>query len=98
MRTQTNSLRYERYRKLNLGFCSPFFGEKQCHLYRGEKSSPTIHMSLQDVIQQTEFAVNLAEVTGEIAEPEYQDPTEFFARTYLTEGMRRLLVYLPLSD
>lgn len=42
--------------------------------------------------QQTEFAVNLAEVTGEIAEPEYQDPTEFFARTYLTEGMRRLLV------
>ena len=37
--------------------------------------------------QQAEFAVNLAEVTGEIAEPEYQDPTEFFARTYLTEGM-----------
>lgn len=42
--------------------------------------------------QQAEFAVNLAEVTGETAEPEYQDPTEFFARTYLTEGMRHLLV------
>ena len=42
--------------------------------------------------QQTEFAVNLADVTAKTAEPEYQDPTEFFARTYLTEGMRRLLV------
>ena len=42
--------------------------------------------------QQAEFAVNLAKVLGETAEPEYQDPTEFFARTYLTDGMRRLLV------
>ena len=42
--------------------------------------------------QQSEFAVNLAEVTADTAQPEYQDPTEFFARTYLTEGMRRLLV------
>ncbi len=35
-------------------------------------------------------------VTGEVArgtaEVEYQDPVEFFARTYLTEGMRGLLV------
>ena len=41
---------------------------------------------------QAEFAANLGEVTAGEADPEYQDPTEFFARTYLTEGMRRLLV------
>ena len=41
---------------------------------------------------QAEFAANLAEVTAGEADPEYQDPAVFFARTYLTEGMRRLLV------
>ena len=41
---------------------------------------------------QAEFAADLAEVIAGRADPEYQDPTEFFARTYLTEGMRRLLV------
>lgn len=41
---------------------------------------------------QAEFAADLAEVMGGTADLEYQDPTEFFARTYLTEGMKRLLV------
>lgn len=41
---------------------------------------------------QAEFAVNLAEVVAGNADPEYQDPIEFFKRTYLTEGMRQLLV------
>ena len=41
---------------------------------------------------QAQFAANLAEVMGGTAALEYQDPTEFFARTYLTEGMKRLLV------
>ena len=41
---------------------------------------------------QAEFAADLAEVMGGTADAEYQDPTEFFARTYLTEGMKRLLV------
>ena len=40
---------------------------------------------------QAEFAANLSEVVASKAEPEYQDPIEFFARTYLTVGMRRLL-------
>lgn len=40
---------------------------------------------------QAEFAANLGEVIAGNAEKEYQDPVEFFARTYLTEGMRRLL-------
>ena len=42
--------------------------------------------------QQAEFAADLAQVLSGKAETEYQDPAEFFARTYLTEGMRRLLV------
>ena len=38
-----------------------------------------------------EFAVNLAEVVAGIADTEYQDPIEFFERTYLTDGMGQLL-------
>ena len=41
---------------------------------------------------QTEFAADLAAVLAGNADPEYLDPKEFFARTYLTEGMQRLLV------
>ena len=40
---------------------------------------------------QAEFAANLGEVIAGDADAEYQDPIEFFDRTYLTEGMRRLL-------
>lgn len=41
---------------------------------------------------QAEFAADLFEVAGGNAEPEYQDPGKFFARTYLTEGLRDMLV------
>ncbi len=42
--------------------------------------------------QQAEFAADLWQVyTGEGSE-EYRDPTEFFRRTFLTEGLERLLV------
>ncbi len=41
--------------------------------------------------RQAEFAADLAQVLSGKAEAEYQDPVEFFARTYLTEGMRLLL-------
>jgi predicted AAA+ superfamily ATPase len=40
---------------------------------------------------QAEFAADLAQVISGRAEPEYHDPVEFFARTYLTEGISRLL-------
>ena len=40
---------------------------------------------------QAEFAANLGEVIAGKADAEYQDPIEFFARTYLTVGMQRLL-------
>ena len=41
--------------------------------------------------QQTEFAADLALVAEGGAEKEYQDPTEFFRRTFLTEGLIQLL-------
>ncbi len=42
--------------------------------------------------RQAEFAADLSQVARGTADVEYQDPVEFFARTYLTEGMRGLLV------
>ncbi|CAN5256261.1 Swt1 family HEPN domain-containing protein [soil metagenome] len=41
--------------------------------------------------QEAEFAADLAEVIHGTADPEYQDPMEFFKRTYLTDGMVGLL-------
>lgn len=40
---------------------------------------------------QAEFAANLWQVFQEEAAAEYQDPVEFFRRTYLTDGLRQLL-------
>ena len=40
---------------------------------------------------QAEFAADLHEVSQGTAEHEYQDPEAFFARTYLTTGLRELL-------
>ena len=42
--------------------------------------------------RQAEFAADLSQVARGTAEVEYQDPVEFFARTYLTEGIRGLLL------
>lgn len=39
-----------------------------------------------------EFAADLAQVARGEGSAEYQDPVEFFARTYVTEGMKGLLV------
>lgn len=41
---------------------------------------------------QAEFAADLSQVLAGTAEPEYQDPIEFFRRTYLTEGLLHMLV------
>ena len=42
--------------------------------------------------KQSDFAADLAQVAaGTGTRPEYQDATEFFSRTYMTAGMRRLL-------
>ena len=42
--------------------------------------------------EQAEFAADLHEVAHGSAEAEYSDPREFFARTYLTSGLRNLLL------
>lgn len=42
--------------------------------------------------QQAEFAADLAKVDNGSAPSEYRDPREFFARTYLTEGLSNLLM------
>lgn len=41
--------------------------------------------------QRAEFAADMAQVLRGDAQPEYQDPVEFFARTYLTRGISHLL-------
>ena len=41
--------------------------------------------------RQAEFAADLSQVARGRAEAEYQDPVEFFARTYVTDGMRSLM-------
>jgi len=40
---------------------------------------------------QAEFAADLAQVLESRADPEYQDPVEFYNRTYITAGIRGLL-------
>lgn len=45
----------------------------------------------QGKYRKAEFAANLARVVDGKATVEYRDPVEFFSRTYITEGMRRLL-------
>jgi len=41
---------------------------------------------------QAEFAADLSQVLAGTAEREYQEPAEFFRRTYLTEGLLAMLV------
>lgn len=42
--------------------------------------------------EQARFAADLGKVLAGTAESEYQDGADFYARTYLTDGMRRLLI------
>lgn len=46
---------------------------------------------LKGTFQQAEFAADLTRVHEGRATPEYQNPTLFFQRTFITEGMRLLL-------
>ena len=42
--------------------------------------------------EQAEYAADLAQVADGSADPEYQDPRQFYSRTYITQGLRDLLV------
>ncbi|MBE6357833.1 MAG: ATP-binding protein [Lentisphaerae bacterium] len=47
---------------------------------------------LEGSFKQSEFAADISQVAQGIATPEYQDAEKFYARTYITEGMRLLLI------
>jgi len=49
---------------------------------------------LRGTLRQAEFAADLTKVFNGTASDEYKDPVKFFDRTYITEGMRILLVSL----
>lgn len=46
---------------------------------------------LHGTFKQSEFAADISQVHAGTATPEYQDPENFFSRTFITEGMRLLL-------
>ncbi|MDZ7852316.1 MAG: DUF499 domain-containing protein [Halomonas sp.] len=47
---------------------------------------------LEGTFKQSEFAADISQVASGTAPEEYQDAEKFFARTYITEGMRLLLI------
>jgi len=47
---------------------------------------------LEGSFKQSEFAADITQVASGTAPDEYQDAEKFFSRTYITEGMRLLLV------
>jgi predicted AAA+ superfamily ATPase len=47
---------------------------------------------LEGSFKQSEFAADITQVASGTAPEEYQDAEKFFSRTYITEGMRLLLV------
>lgn len=47
---------------------------------------------LEGTFKQSEFAADITQVANGTAPPEYQDAEMFFARTFITEGMRLLLM------
>ena len=46
---------------------------------------------LEGTFKQSEFAADITQVANGSAPSEYQDAEQFFARTFITEGMRLLL-------
>ena len=47
---------------------------------------------LKGTFQQAEFAADITQVVNGKATGAYQDAAQFFARTFITEGMRLLLM------
>src|SRR6056297_1546358 len=47
---------------------------------------------LEGTFKQSEFAADITQVATGTAPPEYQDAEKFFSRTFITEGMRLLLI------
>ena len=47
---------------------------------------------LEGTFKQAKFAADISQVVNGTALPFYQDAEQFYARTYITEGMRLLLI------
>jgi len=47
---------------------------------------------LEGTFKQSEFAADISQVATGTAPAEYQDAEKFFSRTFITEGMRLLLM------
>lgn len=47
---------------------------------------------LEGTFKQSEFAADITQVATGTAPEEYQNAEKFFSRTYITEGMRLLLI------
>lgn len=47
---------------------------------------------LEGTFKQSEFAADITQVANGTATPDYQDAEKFFSRTFITEGMRLLLM------
>lgn len=47
---------------------------------------------LEGTFKQSEFAADISQVASGTAQSDYQDAEKFFSRTYITEGMRLLLI------
>lgn len=47
---------------------------------------------LEGTLKQSEFAADISQVAAGTAAPDYQDAERFFSRTFITEGMRFLLI------
>ena len=47
---------------------------------------------LEGTFKQSEFAADITQVANGTAIDDYQDAEKFFSRTYITEGMRLLLI------
>lgn len=47
---------------------------------------------LEGTFKQSEFAADISQVVSGVATEEYQDAEKFFSRTFITEGMRLLLI------
>ena len=47
---------------------------------------------LEGTLKQSEFAADISQVAAGTAPPDYQDAERFFSRTFITEGMRLLLI------
>ena len=67
------------------------------------KAGPALHRHgnedemyyvLEGTFQQSEFAADITAVRNGDATREYQDASAFFQRTYITEGMRLLLIQM----